>query len=95
MRVVPQYRPHSEQLAVLGVAPDLFRPPKEGMEEVLPQERLPPSLAGEEGSKDLPVQHSQDAFVKHMICGGSDVYRIFNQKGLNCCVKYKSQLYKL
>ena len=56
MCMISQYRPYCEELAVLGVAPDSVRPPKEGVEEVLSQERLPPSFSGEEGSKNLPVQ---------------------------------------
>ena len=56
MCMVSQYRPYREELAVLGVTPDLIWPPEEGMEEVLSQERLPPSLLGEEGGKNFLVQ---------------------------------------
>ena len=61
--VVSQYRPHSEQLAILAVGPNLFRPPKEGVEKVLSQERLSPPLLYEEGSNNLPMQRGKDTLV--------------------------------
>ena len=72
MCVVSQYRPHSEQLAILVVRPNLFGPPKEGVEKVLSQERLCPPLLCKKGSENLPMQCCENALIHDVVRGGPD-----------------------
>ena len=70
MCMMSQNRPHSEQLAVLVVGPDMFRPPKEGVEQVLSQERLCPPLLCKKGGEDPPVKRRENALVHDVVRGG-------------------------
>ena len=72
MCMMSQDRPHSEQLAVLVVGPDMLGPPKEGVEQVLPQERLCPSLLCKEGSENFPMQRREYTLVHDVVRGGPD-----------------------